>query len=157
MPRIPFTMTPSRVRHFLPEHTFCSVNGREKPSNTRICLVFIWHKNLFPWISEKLKNPQQLKKMVMREQEWPEGVWEWEQEGIFHILIFRNQKRMEWETSSKNSETVGDRKKKQNLEFGNGIRGFRSQEWPISNTVNNNNYPVIEKIGNNSNWWKHFH
>ena len=45
---------------------------------------------------------------------------------------------MEWD---KNSETVGERKKKQNLEFGNGIRGFRSQEWPFSNNVNNNKLP----------------
>ena len=51
---------------------------------------------------------------------------------------------MEWD---KNSETVGGRKKNirkfgiWNLEIGNGIRGFRSQEWPFSNNVNNNKLP----------------
>ena len=58
-----------------------------------------------------------------------------------HILIFWNQKRMEWETSSKNSETVGEQKKTLNileLDFENGISGFISQEWPFSSTINNN-------------------
>ena len=43
---------------------------------------------------------------------------------------------MEWD---KNSET--EKKTLENLEIGNGIRGFRSQEWPFSNNVNNNKLP----------------
>ena len=114
----------------------------------------------FPCIREKLKNPRQFKKngharagTILRSLRRGTGTYISQS----HILIFWNQKRMEWETSSKNSETVGERKKTLNnleLEFENGISGFflRNGHLAVPSTMTNQCTAVIEKIGNNSVW-----